>query len=109
MRNKLINKIFSVEEQADSLVVKAQEQGRTLLFKAQQEGDEKFNEAIAKARSEREEIVRKAQQESEDKIKQFALSLETKESADKKLKECAEKIANQMVDYLCTTHLKEGR
>lgn len=39
MRNKLINKIFSVEEQADSLVVKAQEQGRALLFKAQQEGD----------------------------------------------------------------------
>ncbi|MFA5514310.1 MAG: hypothetical protein WDA17_05285 [Sphaerochaetaceae bacterium] len=105
MRSKLIDEIFSVEEQAVKIVNDAKEQKKSYLATKEQEGQLLFQNGLneEKAKSNRE--LEKNQKEATSQIDAFQKSLAKKENDKRPLQQCAEKVAEKMVELLTTTSL----
>ena len=107
MRSELINEIFSVEVEAEKIVAEAQQKGRLLVSKKQSEGEAALRLAVEKARSGREDAIKAAQAASTEKIQTYKTSLELSDSDKRDMHACAEQIAEELVEMLCQTQLRE--
>lgn len=103
MRSKLIDEIFSVEEQAAKLVNDAKEQRKSLLVVKEQEGQKFFQDELAKEKTKANQEIEKYQLEATKKIESFQNNLLEKEKDNLPLIECAQKIADKMVNLISTT------
>lgn len=104
MRSELINKIFSVEKEAEIIVEEAKEKGRELVNQARVASDKALQAAHDKAIAQRDATITEAQQASEQRLKETQETLlNNKEGLD--IEQCAAKIAKKMVVLLSTTKL----
>ena len=101
MRSELINEIFSVEAEAESLVSKARQEGRSLVATAQQEGESRLKEAEKQARKAGELELERAQAEADRHIESIRESLIHSGEDTEDLQECAQRIAEELVTRLC--------
>ncbi len=107
MRSELINKIFSVETEAEKIVKEAKDQGKGMVTQARLEGDQALRLASEKAAQVRDKAILKAQEASDKRIKEGESALESQELAGIDLEECSKRLASKMVNLLSTTNLRE--
>lgn len=107
MRSELINKIFSVEAEAEKIVREAKNQGKGMVTQARLEGDQALRLAGEKAAQVRDKTIQKAQEASDKRIEEGKSTLEREERKGINLDKCAERLASEMVNLLSTTTLRE--
>lgn len=107
MRSELINEIFAVESEAETIVSEARKQAQAMVAQAQHDGDERLKVALDQAREEREATVATAEKASQQRIETIRQDLAQSEQENKELHTCAERIAQQMVTLLCSSTVGE--
>lgn|SRR5690554_4893841 len=108
MRSELIGEIFTIETQAEKIVLEAEKKREALLVEAQNRGEQQLTDAIQKERKKRETLVQEAQDKAQMSVEELKERLAKEETEDRAITECAQKIARNVVSLIEATSIKEG-
>jgi len=109
MRSELILDIFSVETEAENIVMEARKHSREMVSQAHTVGTSQVKVTLQEAREARQKEVLCAQAESTKKITtlQASLPMESRNLEMDAL--LADRISVKMVDFLCSSPLMESQ
>ncbi len=109
MRSELIFDIFSVETEAENILMEARKKSRETVSLAHTEGASLVKVALQEAREARQKKVSEAQKSSANKIAslQETFLLDSRDSQQDAL--LADRISDDMVAFLCSSPLVESR
>ncbi len=109
MRSELILDIFSVETEAENVVMEARKHSREMVSQAHTVGTSQVKATLQEAREARQREVSRAQAESAKKITTLQTSLPMESHDLEKDALLADRISDKMVVFLCSSPLVESQ